>query len=1072
MSKLLDGMQSVSDFMNDAIEAFDGKDFAAALHKAAPWWGKALADTAGEAFPLIGFVLKFAKQLMKENDPEKQGYSACTMAYNRAVEQSVSALSTKLALATSRATKKSLKKGMPKDVDMGDFSYDEKALEHAFVVQADLVFRGFAQTTGLDARTTNKLINGVHRRFLKNLRLLLAHPQTAEKFEAFSKLLSWDLKDYVAGRAIEEHADYQWWLFNEAPVFGREPFALSHVYTDTDCGVLTYRELNAGAHPFSEAESERTDLLEETLKLIADPDKNEPIVIWGIAGAGKSAFTLRLTSELIDAGLRPIRVALGDLDVSANLLETLPNAVRLGDKEFGPSGFERRLDPNWFKKLTESDESTSFGNDKISPYVLIFDGWDEISTGATAGFRDDVNRILGEIRSKFIDPRSGRKRPKIGVVITGRPSVDVTKTSLFEADTPILTIRPFTPNQLSTCIANFTEARRTWPVHIRSKDVTAKTFVRDAEWFDSVVSAYASGFEAMLSAHRDGVVRTEPTGSMGVVGLPLLAHLALRLMIELEDSEHLSELVRSPTTLYRALVDMTYEKGAKFTDAEIQRYRQHRLVGSDLRVLLWHVAAAITASGREHISREELRLQLDWDDKQLHKIVEDATKLAPDKDDGKNTDNVLAGLIIGFFFKEGTEEQGCQFMHKSFREYLFAEGVVELLKNYGRYSRVIDQYSANPGIGFPQREVYWRDFEEEESLPPEAYQDPRYQFTHRLAEFFATKWISPEIKDHIRYLLEWEVNRGTESSVAWPGKPTEGISEEHWQYVRDGLADVWDWWAEGVLLRSKPKLAGKREMTTFTDPFVVDLSRLCSPLDSARWKEELPDVVRLITVDARLGEAFFHLNSVIHSELIRRQIEAGKDVPLDASQSQSRRRYQVALFSGDNSHIMFAPSGEDYRYFANFCARINAPGWRPLGAFPSHVFGRHLFLAGVDLRQQQLVKADFSGSFLKGANLSGTDLSEAIFNNACLDEATLDYAHGGTTGIEFRRTSLSSASLESAHLGPCHFDHTNFTGATIRRSQFIDSAFINCNFDGASCRNNNFSNASGVPPEILDSKPE
>jgi hypothetical protein len=39
--------------------------------------------------------------------------------------------------------------------------------------------------------------------------------------------------------------------------------------------------------------------------------------------------------------------------------------------------------------------------------------------------------------------------------------------------------------------------------------------------------------------------------------------------------------------------------------------------------------------------------------------------------------------MISFYFKGGREDRGCEFLHKSFREYLYAEAVVEMLKDYG-----------------------------------------------------------------------------------------------------------------------------------------------------------------------------------------------------------------------------------------------------------------------------------------------------------------------------------------------------------------------------------------------------
>src|SRR4029453_11495603 len=82
-------------------------------------------------------------------------------------------------------------------------------------------------------------------------------------------------------------------------------------------------------------------------------------------------------------------------------------------------------------------------------------------------------------------------------------------------------------------------------------------------------------------------------------------------------------------------------------------------------------AAAMSTLGVEHISREEWKRRALQDEKE-----ERETQTAED--------HPLTRLMISFYFKGGQPEQGCEFAHKSFREYLFAECVVETLKEYGR----------------------------------------------------------------------------------------------------------------------------------------------------------------------------------------------------------------------------------------------------------------------------------------------------------------------------------------------------------------------------------------------------
>jgi len=124
MSKLITGMKSVSDFLNDALKAVENQDIVKAVVKAAPWWAGALGDAAKEALPLGGFVLKYAERLAQETDPEKQGYTACTLAYSRAVEQAVQAQQLQLNRPHQgfEKTATQIQKQMSDDIDIGGFA--------------------------------------------------------------------------------------------------------------------------------------------------------------------------------------------------------------------------------------------------------------------------------------------------------------------------------------------------------------------------------------------------------------------------------------------------------------------------------------------------------------------------------------------------------------------------------------------------------------------------------------------------------------------------------------------------------------------------------------------------------------------------------------------------------------------------------------------------------------------------------------------------------------------------------------------------------------------------------------
>ncbi|MEO0947743.1 MAG: pentapeptide repeat-containing protein, partial [Cyanobacteria bacterium J06641_5] len=969
MSLLVSNLKSVSKYLSDGLEALsksgitkDGHPIFKALQESAPWLtkvGGAVGEAAGRALPLIGFALTLAEELLKEPDPNKQGYTACTLAYCQSVAQAFQLMSPETVKQKFRSHEL---QSMKEDISMETFSWG-RALEHEFVLAADERLQEFATAVGFEQPEINRLRTAVRQKFCLNLRAVVFHEDTAKQFAAFAQVAQLSYEGEQDEVAIAQHLEYQWWLFNEARVFRREPFPLSGIYIETQCADLTWGELKKAdkgqgrlrvvepedegncINPFVEGACNRKDLLETVLGYFNDPKFDEPIVIQGIAGAGKSSFTLRLASELIGQGLKPIRILLKQLDVEDNLSEAIPAALNrnLSGEGFREEEYDEPVSGEWLQRVLKSNWKLPLvnGGEEICPYVFIFDGWDELSTGASQGFRDDVDRVLTEIRQMFFQRRRG---PKIRVIVTGRPSVDVTKTKMLQKGTPILTVRPFTPEQLESYIKQMVRASFRRPLGLLPD--AEELPHRELEWFEGVTAQYREEFKESRKEEK------EPE-RVSVLGLPLLAYLAMQLLMRLDSAENVAEILQQPTTLYRALVDMTCERGGKERSSVKEEEIAQRLEGEKLRELLWKTAAAIAATGGESISREELELRLNLaEDEDLEELV---------KEIGEK--HVLSRLIVSYFFKEGG--QGCEFLHKSFREYLFAEGVVEILKRYG--------LTATKEL--EERQPYWKDFSED---------DPRYALTRELAQVLGVRWLSKEVKAHLRDLLQWEIRRSQkEIPQQWKGEPTPKLELTTWEAIRDGLADVWDWWAEGVFLRPQPRLDKKRKTPEFDVAYVQELVELCSPQAPEEWKRELPPPVRITTVDARLGDACFELAAVVHSALA---------VPIEKPwelEWQPRRRYQSSAQIEGSEYIRFAPSSKDSSYFQSYCARISGAGWRQGGRFPANAFACQIYLRGADLSQAYLSQAYLSQAYLRGAYLSQAYLRGADLRGADLSQADL-----------------------------------------------------------------------------------
>jgi hypothetical protein len=294
-----------------------------------------------------------------------------------------------------------------------------------------------------------------------------------------------------------------------------------------------------------------------------------------------------------------------------------------------------------------------------------------------------------------------------------------------------------------------------------------------------------------------------------------------------------AELVGDRTALYRRLVDMTCKYGGS-----IERVGSAaRFQGNTLRDLLRCTAASMTIRGTENISYVELE----------HRLRNAGLESRDEAIRSAMRDNPVASLMISFFFSVSTREHGCEFVHKSFREYLFAEAVVDGLK------RIADR----PGEATP-RSPYWKDFAEG---------DPRRSVVMNLAPLLAAQWISGEVAQHLTALIAWEIQRAVSHGRSSHPSPDEitPVSLDDWRSIRETVVDLWDWWAEGVHLRPQPYHHPDNSALTYGDPYAVRLVKMLAPIDLAR--DQLPEPIRMVTVDAHLGDALFRINCALHFQI-------------------------------------------------------------------------------------------------------------------------------------------------------------------------------------------------------------
>jgi uncharacterized protein YjbI with pentapeptide repeats len=1049
--KMLGPVKTVSEYLGKAAKYLkEGKDLAKSLVESAPWL-KDVAEAAGAATPVVGVAVKLAEKWLEQTHPYELGAVACTLAYQDAAREAVeqawtSAVGHQDAMKIDDRVAERIRSLPPaEEADLSSFSRDT-ALQHAFVRRADDILGELTQAAGLDVEQRVRVFNITHERFIRKLDLLLSDKKTAPKFAPFKEWMELDSGRQAALATLQIHAKYQRDQYLSEPLFKREPYALQHIYVSTECGKLTWGEIRGPRDarrgedfarpaerrdPFSENHGGRHDLLDTVMGFITDRKFKEPIVIQGVAGAGKSSFTLRLCAELWAKGWRPLRIRLKRLRLSSSLMDALNEAVELTDED-------RLADlpvarPKDLLLGGEIFRAPYGGDHSLCRYVLILDGWDELDLSDSRPFREKVGEMLREARRVFLDPQ---RTPRVRVIVTGRPSPDVVESKFLNDDTPVLTMRPIRPRQLREFVERLDDALGSVPPYVAVENPD-EWRVPHRHTLDKAFSKYEETFNASLPKYdEDGTIRepgrTPRSNNLEVLGLPLLAYLTIRVMAQtvrsggpLEEQQAvINEMVENPTLLYRNLIDLTCEKAGKAVfdarDRGDEVERQWREAGRTLRERLRRTAAAMSALGVEHISREEWKRRALQDEKE-----ERGTQTAED--------HPLTRLMISFYFKGGQPEQGCEFAHKSFREYLFAERIIETLKEYGR--GLTEREAERP----PSRD-YWRDFSRDEDRL-------RYDFSRELAYLLAPQWVAPNVWGHLQHLIEWEISRAAAASNALAdddkltGLPTRALGFERWKYVRDGLADLWEWWCDCAHLR--PQIRADRWKKSFVEPpFVEELIRWAAPL-TAEENEALP-LESSTSIDAHLGDALCQICAMVHFYIAVSEglvdIEPGA---LEYVESGGMRKCQRLAKRDQIELVLFAPGSEDVKSrrinpnFKHCFTRINSAYGSPLREFPSRAILNGVCLTGADLSFTIL-----GGVRLDSADLSGVDLSDADLIGANLVGANLadvELSHAHLVEANLAGANLSDANLSGASLSDANLDSTQLSGAILYNARLNDS---------------------------------
>ncbi|MFQ3243418.1 MAG: hypothetical protein ACI9SP_000036 [Arenicella sp.] len=783
---------------------------------------------------------------------------------------------------------------------------------------------------------------------------------------------------------LAAHQGWLSWQYNDAPVFQREPYALADVYIESDCGELSWQQIKDDKlDPFTEqtdrAELKKTQqggdrepLLDTVMAKLADPDFNELITVQAGPGAGKSAFTLRLAHELMQEGLQPILVRFRDLRLNnfSNVAELLDDAIRIGFTDDDSPHPETEI-------ISQKLHQTKLlGKANISRIVIILDGWDEVSLSGNESYSAQLSTALPKIREYF----TGNRTTKIRLILTGRPSTEASDSGLLKKATPVLTIRPVRPEQLREFanrtaerlkIASISQQGKVTDKQEPSEHPNSELWQLDQNKLEPVFKHYEDWFSGSREASGNS------TGDF--LGNPLLAYLSFRVLAETDQSPE--TLISNPTALYQELLNITIKNAGKGQNENLEDTVQRG--GKSLRTVLQEVAVTISILRSESASFEELKARFGDSDLPIRR------ELLKDWHEQADASTALQELVVNFYFKGGNTHLGCEFLHKSFREYLFAEAI---------YSALLDAAEGHEGIFKPQKSYhYWEDF---------PLRSSENKLSRRLGYLLAPQNLSNEVRTHLFWLIDAAIAE----------------DPQKWLWLRGIMLTIYAWWAEGVLLRHQP--TGSRAGSAWQAPYVNKLFLQVIPFAN----QEPPAPVRTCVYDAHLGIALLQMTARIFSGL--HESGAGESRPegrdsayIENSEKDSRLRPFGASFAG------------------SIVARFNSAGWW----VPSGLEGMYLGFVSLkesDLRQTYMIGTDLTGADLTRADLRRADLRRADLRRADLRRADL-------TRADLRRADLTRADLRRADLRGADLRRADLRWADLREGDLREGDLREAGLEGA-----------------------
>jgi hypothetical protein len=739
----------------------------------------------------------------------------------------------------------------------------------------------------------------------------------------------------IGGEAVRREADWarhNFWIssqFTDEPVFSPdadETVPLASVYLRLRC--FWNEEIPIQTDDRERQKIKRTahvSNLHEVLHQWLDGNANkDPVrVIAGGPGCGKSSFARAFAHEVAQESNKH-RVALIRLQYT-HLTGQLDQDIAAYFRKFNSL-----VSPKGNPGLPQSP--LEWRKEDATPLLLIFDGLDELT--ADAGDAEKYARDFLLSLTRMLSPLNN-DGPSVRAIVLGRNIA--CEQAMKAANLPLptmLNVAPIAPMTRQTCLLDETpfDDEDEDKQDLFDPDTLMQKDQRETYWQQW---AYAKGLDA------DDIPAPVTHKNMSALNLePLLLHLLINSKYCGAEWQQAAD---NRNLVYEDILEKIYAR-----NQGKEHFASHNISRDDFFDLMEVLGlAAWRGNGRT------------GDEKEFRTV----RKLHLRKERHFNSIHAasLKSVALNIHTRPGgnSDDDGFEFIHKSFGEFLTARGLLSHAR------RLADKLAGDDEPD--ELAEQWSELIKGAELTPYIIQFLYDEARHRLTPTKAGK-----VKEGLTEMLNWAIEHGLPVAKTFPGL--------NWRTL-----ETCQRCAESALLA------------------VASASACVIPLDQKK-SDACPsptiDINTKIFPDSAIAfiSRLTFARHMVARTVFRRINLRGADL------------YQVNLIWADLSGANL--SGADL-IGANLIG-ANLSGADLRGA---HLSGANLIdavLSGANLSGAHLSGADLRGAHLSGAHLSGADLSGAHLNDAHLSGAHLSGAH--LSGADLSGADLSEADLEGAIL--------------------------------------------------------